>query len=151
MNYPPTPQLSVVSSAWLDSWLVRQTIAICVALRFKIITRRSKDLYRKFDNIRPWCFHFWYTADLISIPENLSSRLGTILVSTVEECIECKSQLTIRSDRNTTAVIYDHNLGPLPDIHYIKYCRETGCSLQYNTMAITVLMVVKLSTTTRIL
>jgi len=53
-----------------------------------------------------------------------------VLVSSVEECVSCKSKLYIRSDRNTTAVTYNHDLGLIPAIHHTTYCRKTGCSLQ---------------------
>jgi len=66
---------------------------------------------------------------LVRIPKCLN-KIGMVLVSSVEECGSCKSKLYIRSDRSTTAVVYDHDLGPIPAIHYAKYCRKTGCSLQ---------------------
>ena len=67
--------------------------------------------------------------ELVRIPKSLY-KIGMVLVSSVEECVRCKSKLYIRSDRSTAAVVYDHNLGPLPAIHYTKYCRKSGCSLQ---------------------
>lgn len=67
--------------------------------------------------------------ELVRIPKCFD-KIGMVLVSSVEDCVCCKSKLYIRSDRSTAAIVYDHDLGPLLAIHYTKYCRKTGCSLQ---------------------
>ena len=71
--------------------------------------------------------------NLIEISKNNPGqphRNGIVLVSTKEECILCHSKLYLRSDRNAVAVIHDNTMGSIPAIHYTKYCRKPGCSLQ---------------------
>ena len=67
--------------------------------------------------------------ELVRIPKCFD-KIGMVLVSSVEDCVCCKSKLYIRSDRSTAAIVYEHDLGKLSAIHYTKYCRKTGCSLQ---------------------
>jgi len=70
---------------------------------------------------------------LVRIPKH-STRdqeyIGMVLVSPVELCIICGYKLSIRQDRLVCAVIYDDYLGSMPALHYTRYCRRKGCSLQ---------------------
>ena len=54
--------------------------------------------------------------------------LGLILLSNKEECILCGSKLLIRSDKPSTVVVYDNNLGTIPATHFHKYCSKRSCS-----------------------
>ena len=56
--------------------------------------------------------------------------IGMVLVSPVEVCILCGHKLSIRQDRCVCAVIYDDYHGSMPALHYTRYCRRKGCSLQ---------------------
>ena len=56
-------------------------------------------------------------------------KIRKVLISSKEKCNRCGSKLNVRVDRSVAAVIYDH-LGTVPAIHYTKYCRKIGCSLQ---------------------
>ena len=57
-------------------------------------------------------------------------KIGLVLVSPNLFCILCKAKLYVRADRSSLAVIYDHELGTMPTIHYTRYCRTKGCSFQ---------------------
>lgn len=73
------------------------------------------------------------TKELIRVPKNDPSkphRIGIILLSPKQKCILCNSKLYIRSDRFSLAVLYDHELGTLPALHYTRYCRKSGSSFQ---------------------
>ena len=50
-------------------------------------------------------------------------KIGFVLISH-------NSVLNVRADRSSLAVIYDQELGPLPAIHYKRYCRTKGCYFQ---------------------
>lgn len=71
--------------------------------------------------------------ELAITPKNDSSqpeKIGVILLSPIENCILCKSKLFIRNDRSVQATLYDPTFGSMPAIHYTRYCRKKGCSLQ---------------------
>ena len=73
------------------------------------------------------------TRNLIKLPKNdpcQPERIGFVLVSLTENCPSCQVHLYTRQDRAASAVIYHHNLGTIPAIHYTKYCRKKGCSYQ---------------------
>lgn len=59
-----------------------------------------------------------------------SDKVGIILRYPVELCVICNSKLCIRQDRSVQATVYDEKLGTMPAIHYTRYCRKKGCSLQ---------------------
>lgn len=73
------------------------------------------------------------TKELVKVPKGDSpgsDKIGVILLSPVELCIICNSELYIRHDRSVQATLYDDKLGTMPAIHYSRYCRKKGCSLQ---------------------
>ena len=73
------------------------------------------------------------TRELAKMSKNDSSepeKIGVILLSPIENCILCKTKLFIRHDRSVQATLYDSAFGSVPAIHYTRYCRKKGCSLQ---------------------
>ena len=64
--------------------------------------------------------------------------LGLVLLSATEICIICNSSLIVRSDKPSSIVVYDDNLGTVPATHYHKYCskRSFYLILSYTTMII---------------
>lgn len=76
---------------------------------------------------------FKLTKELAKAPKGdspESDKIGVILVSPIELCVICNSKLYIRQDRSVQATLYDEKLGTMPAIHYTRYCRKKGCSLQ---------------------
>jgi hypothetical protein len=57
-----------------------------------------------------------------------SKPIGIILLSRRETCVLCGSKLLIRSDKPSSVVLYDDNLGTLPGTHFHKYCSKRSCS-----------------------
>lgn len=73
------------------------------------------------------------TKELVRAPKNdltQPEKIGVILLSSIENCIICNSKLYIRHDRSVQATLYDPTFGSMPAIHYTRYCRKKGCSLQ---------------------
>jgi len=73
------------------------------------------------------------TRELVKINKTDPKRpekIGIVLISPNQFCIFCGSKLYVRADRSSLAVIYDHELGTLPAIHYTRYCRKKSCSFQ---------------------
>ena len=71
--------------------------------------------------------------ELIKAPKNdpaKPERIGIVLLSPIKQCLLCGSKLYIRPDRSVLATVYDHHFGSVPAIHYTRYCRKKGCSLQ---------------------
>ena len=69
-------------------------------------------------------------SDLIKLLKNTHKnveRIGVILISSRENCANCRGRLSTRPDRVASAVIYDHAHGTIPALHYTKYCRKPGC------------------------
>ena len=54
-------------------------------------------------------------------------RIGVIVISSRENCANCRGRLNTRPDRVTSAVIYDHAHGTIPALHSAKYCHKFGC------------------------
>ena len=52
---------------------------------------------------------------------------GIILLSERETCILCGSKLLIRSDKPSSVVLYDNNLGTIPGTHFHKCCSKRSC------------------------
>ena len=59
-------------------------------------------------------------------PEN--KPLGLILLSRREVCILCGSKLLVKSDKASSVVVYDDNLGTIPATHFHKCCSKRSCS-----------------------
>ena len=53
--------------------------------------------------------------------------LGLILLSNKEVCALCGSKLLVRSDKPSTVIAYDNNLGTIPATHFHKYCSKRAC------------------------
>jgi len=53
-----------------------------------------------------------------------------ILISPNKNCLVCSSMLYTRLDTHVLAVLYDHQTGTIPTIHYTRCCRKIGCSFQ---------------------
>ena len=53
--------------------------------------------------------------------------LGLILLSNKEVCALCGSKLLVRSDKPSTVIAYDNNLGTIPATHFHKYCSKRTC------------------------
>ena len=58
------------------------------------------------------------------------AHIGVVLVSSKERCQLCDKSLYIRKDRCSKITLYDDQRGTLPATHYVKYCRNSKCSLQ---------------------
>jgi len=70
---------------------------------------------------------------LIRLPKSNSMKSNTIkmiLISPNGNCLLCNSKLYTRPDRHVLAVLYDHESGTIPAIHYTRSCRKKGCSFQ---------------------
>jgi len=73
------------------------------------------------------------TTELMKAAKNDTKspeKIGMILVSPNTTCKKCALKLYIRPDRSTSAIVYDHQMGTIPAIHYMRYCRKKGCSFQ---------------------
>ena len=69
-------------------------------------------------------------CDLIKSPKNIHKnveRIGVTLITSRENCANCRGRLSTRRDRVASAVIYDHAHGTIPAWHYAKYCHKPGC------------------------
>lgn len=63
---------------------------------------------------------------LLLIPPK-NKPLGIVLISPKEVCVICGSNLLVRSDKPSSVVLYDDNLGTVPATHYHKYCSLQSC------------------------
>lgn len=69
--------------------------------------------------------------EIVSVKRSGSDMpLGIILLSSNNECKNCRSKLYIRGSRVANVTIYDDRLGTVPATHYTRYCRKKGCSFQ---------------------
>ena len=63
----------------------------------------------------------------MSIPPK-NKPLGLILLSQREVYVLCNSKLLVRSDKASSVVVYDDNLGTIPATHFHKCCSNRSCS-----------------------
>jgi len=75
---------------------------------------------------------FKLTKELVKLPktDGGAERISIVLISPNETCIDCGSKLYVRADRSVQAILCDSQYGSLPALHYSRFCRKKGCSLQ---------------------
>lgn len=70
------------------------------------------------------------TIELLGMPRGPRDATGYVLISPVEQCLNCSSTLHVRSDRFSQITVFDDTFGTFTATHYTKYCRKRGCSYQ---------------------
>ena len=105
---------------------------VCVASTECITSDESRMYAENIRELDPAAFasDSELAMELCGMPRGPHGATGYVLISPVNQCSNCGSNLHVRSDRFSKITVFDDTFGTFTATHYTKYCRKKGCSYQ---------------------